>query len=1078
MNDPFDDLLEQLDEGLRTGADANQLIERLTRGCDPQTRARLTEAGECLGLIERVRRRESPANAQAAASLERATIGRFELLKELGRGGHGIVFLAFDPAARRRVAIKTPHPDVLFTPELRARFLREGIVAARLSHPNIVSVLEVDQSGPVCYIVSAYSVGCSLEKWLLESGGPVAPRVAAHWLAALADAVEHAHRHGVLHRDLKPSNVVLERLPTGLDAAVGGDTTELADVLVPKLTDFGLAKLVDSADVRTRTGVLLGTPEYMAPEQVDGTLGGIGPATDVYGLGVTLYELITGKRAFAADSPADTLRRIAQGEAAAPHEHCSGISRDLEAICLRAMQRRPSDRYRSAAELAADLRRFLAGEPTAARPLSPLGRAFKWGRRRPAAAAVLVMGSLAAAIVAGGALWHSISLGRALAVAEQARAESERHEHELRRLLYLRDLREAHESLTNDEVHKARDLLVRSSQLHDPATQGFLWRHLWQRVQPAHRRIAAHEGHVHSVAFAPAGQSILTSGADGLARLWDPATNKLQATLSAGAEDLGCASFSPDGTRIVTAEPDGLVRLWDVATRRVSQVLSAAPLQNVNCLAWSPDATRLVAAGSPGGIAVQWDVQTEDRRILSLGHADEINALTWSPDGRRLASVSSDRTAVIWDFDQTKALARWSTNQTHVTCVAYSPGGEWLATAGVAGSVKLWNTVDASAGPRVKVPAERIGGLAFSPTAPRVAFTDDLGVLREWDWQIDRVERGIDTGQGRVLSLAYSTAGNTLATAAVDGSVCVWDLARKLTERTLTEGTAGCIAAFSPDSRYVYTPGASGGVREFDLMSEASRLLVPSLRIAVDGGLLAAMRTRLLVAEGARYQILQRDLSDNGRATPLIRQELRFAAMAVTPDEQYLLTADFDPPFQVQLWDLETGMASLVLGRHRDLIRCVACDPTGTRAASACADGTICLWDLPRRSLLRTFQLPTGAIGALAFSSDGRTLAGAGSDRKIRFWDAQQGRALELAVSSSTPLSALAFLPDEPLIASGDNEGVVRLWSLANGEHVLTLGTLSDRVMHLTFSPDGLWLAAAAGLTEGKRQIRLWHAPK
>lgn len=1078
MNDPFDELLEQLDEGLRSGADPDQLIEQLTRGCDPQTRARLAEAQECLGLIERVWRRETPANARAAAPLERATIGRFELLKELGRGGHGIVFLAHDPAARRRVAIKTPHPDVLFTPELRARFLREGVVTARLSHPNIVSVLEVDQSGPVCYIVSAYSVGCSLDKWLIEAGGPVAPRVAAQWLAALADAVDHAHGHGVLHRDLKPSNVVLERLPTGLDDADRDQTMKPAELLVPKLTDFGLAKLIDAADGRTRTGALVGTPEYMAPEQVDGTLGGIGPATDVYGLGVTLYELITGKRAFSADSPADALRRIAQGEAAAPREICPAIPRDLEAICLRAMQRQPSDRYRSAAELAADLRRFLAGEPTVARPLSPLGRALKWGRRRPAAAAALVMGTIAAAVIAGGSVWHSVSLGRALAVAEQARAESEHHEHELRQLLYLRDLSEAHEALANDEVRKARDLLVRSGPPQSSESRGFLWRHMWERVQPVHRRIAAHSGHVHSVAFAPDGRSILTAGADGLARLWEPATGKLQGALSTESDDLSYASFSPDGRWIVTAEPGDVVRLWDAATRRVSHVLSAEPLANVNCLAWSPDAGRLVAAGSPGGIAIQWSVQTQDRNILPLGHADEINALAWSPDGRRLASVSSDRTVAIWDCDESQTLARWSPNQTHVTSVAYSPGGEWLATSGVAGSVKLWSTVDASAGPRVKVPAERIGGLTFSPNSQRVAFTDELGVLREWDWRTDQVERGIDTGQGRVLSLAYSPDGKTLATVAVDGSMCLWNPAGNLPERTLTEGTDGCIAAFSADSRYLYSPAIPSGIHEFDLSSGATRSLFPGLRFAVDGGALAATRASLLVAESVRYEILQCDLSEDGRATPLIRKESRFSAMSVTPDERHLLTADFDPPYELQLWELPTGKVSAVLGRHRDPLRCVVCDPAGNRAASVSGDGAVCLWDLPRRSLLQTFQLPTGAVGSLAFSPDGRTLASAGSDRKIRFWDTQTGRPRDLTVSNTAAISALAFLPDEPFIASGDNDGMVRVWSILNGEHVLTLGTLPDRVMQLTFSPDGQWFAAASGMTEGKRPIRLWHAAK
>ncbi|HEY2893540.1 MAG TPA: serine/threonine-protein kinase, partial [Pirellulales bacterium] len=396
---------------------------------------------------------------------EGSKIGRFEIIEELGRGAHGIVFLAWDPAARRQVALKTPHPDVLFTPELRARFIREGVAAARLAHTNIISVLEVDQSGPVCYIVSSFCEGKALAAFLMERAESPPLEVAAQWTAELADAVEHAHRHGILHRDLKPANVILEPAPGCLahDEDPSGTPRKNNDqALVPKLTDFGLAKLIDSQDMRSRTGVLLGTPAYMAPEQVDSRLGAIGPPTDVYGLGAILYELLTLKRPFMADSQADLLRQIACGDPPAPSLLRNDLPRDLEAICLRCLQRTPRDRYPSAAALAADLRRFQAGEVTLARPLGIAGRLGKWARRRPASATALAVGVLAALLLAVGASWHFVEMGHALGVAEEARAHAVQRGEELQHMIYARDLQGTHQALAQQNVRNAKYLLDRN----------------------------------------------------------------------------------------------------------------------------------------------------------------------------------------------------------------------------------------------------------------------------------------------------------------------------------------------------------------------------------------------------------------------------------------------------------------------------------------------------------------------------------------------------------------------------------------------------------------------------------------
>jgi serine/threonine protein kinase len=226
----------------------------------------------------------------APAAGARMSLGRFEVIRELGQGGFGVVYLARDPVLGREVALKVPRAEMLVSPEARRRFLREGRAAAGLDHPHIVPVFESGEIGPFAYIVSACCEGPTLSAWLRERTQPVAARVAARLVADLADAVQHAHDRGILHRDLKPSNILLQS---------GGDSTD-SFVPISRITDFGLARIVEEAGVgeETRSGSPLGSPPYMAPEQAAGKRRDVGPAADVYSLGATLYEILSGRPPF------------------------------------------------------------------------------------------------------------------------------------------------------------------------------------------------------------------------------------------------------------------------------------------------------------------------------------------------------------------------------------------------------------------------------------------------------------------------------------------------------------------------------------------------------------------------------------------------------------------------------------------------------------------------------------------------------------------------------------------------------------------------------------------------------------
>ena len=403
------------------------------------------------------------------------------------------MFLALDPALGREVALKVARPETTVTPQFRRRFLTEAQAAAALNHPNVVSVFESGEWGPICYIAEEYCAGPTLAAWLEQRAEPVPVVAAATLVATLAVALDYAHQHGIIHRDLKPSNVMLVPRSGGDCVLPGGEKDGLD--FVPKIADFGLAKLLESSAAETRSGLVLGTPGYMAPEQVEGRLGAIGPQTDVHALGVILYEMLTGRPPFFGATDVEMLKRVALDEPVRPHGLRASIPRDLEAICLKCLEKQPSRRYPTAAALADDLARFLAARPTLARPLGSFGRAVNWARRRPAAAALLAISVLAGPAVFSGTWWHLASLRSALGAAEQMRQgfqeerrlvlqhkaiarDRERHPG---RYAYVADMNAAFDAWKNKHTTETIERLARHvPKAGDEDLRSFAWHYLWR----------------------------------------------------------------------------------------------------------------------------------------------------------------------------------------------------------------------------------------------------------------------------------------------------------------------------------------------------------------------------------------------------------------------------------------------------------------------------------------------------------------------------------------------------------------------------------------------------------------------
>ena len=544
--------------------------------------------------------------------------GDYEVRRELGRGGMSVVYEARQVSLNRPVALKLVRAGLLAGADELRRFQNEAEAVALLDHPGIVPVYEVGEHAGQRYFTMKLVPGGSLVPLLPRYGDD--PRASARLVAEAAAAVAHAHARGILHRDLKPANILID--------AEGH----------PHVTDFGLAKRVESDADLTQSGALLGTPAYMSPEQAAGRRGGITTAADVYGLGAVLYALLTGKAPFGGDSVVETLDAVRHHQPEPPTKLNGRVPRDLETIGLKCLEKDPRRRYPTAQALADDLRAWLVGEPIAARPAGVLERAAKWARRKPALATAygLAVAVLLLSAFGGGLayLWLKAERARGEAVtardgAAQARATAERERaaavmardgevkarraaerdratameardelararESLARVEYGRTIELAYQELRERNIPAAVDLLDRTRL----DLRGWEYRFVRRLCHPELITLRGPSAQ-HSAAFSSDGSRVLTA-TGGAARLWDAKTGAELSRLASGRGDVRFAALSPDGTRIVTVNSDDTARVLDARSGAELLVIKAPASIGVSPVlctaAFSPDGSRIVTA--------------------------------------------------------------------------------------------------------------------------------------------------------------------------------------------------------------------------------------------------------------------------------------------------------------------------------------------------------------------------------------------------------------------------------------------------------------------------------------------------
>jgi WD40 repeat protein len=885
----------------------------------------------------------------------------------------------------------------------------------------------------------------------------------------------------------------------------------------PKITDFGLAKVLagesgEFAGSQTQTGEIVGTPHYMSPEQATGKNKEIGPASDIHSLGAILYELLTGRPPFQAESILETLDQLRLQDPVPPRQLRARLPRDLETICLRCLQKEPGKRYASASELAQDLRRFLAGEPIRARPIRAWERVVKWARRRPAAAALVAVSSLASLLLMAGLLVGIVLIANALTEKGAALGREREAREEIEQTSYLNGITSAFHEISLQDWGRAEEYLNGCPE----KLRGWEWHYLQRRRQtspidplPVGESITMSAGGF-DLAFHPQGFLLAIASSDNCIRIWDASSGREVLRLRGQGDRVLSLAFSPDGHCLASTSEDSTVCLWHIPELEVSRVRSThlpspggvvlTPFrtlrghkQRVIGVAFSPDGQRLATVSGEtdhAGEVKVWDAASGE--LLANFPGPEVPnplvQIAFSPDGRRLASGSEKNSVKVWDVTTGHELYAFWGHAAPILNVTFSPDGRRLISAGRDRVVNVWELPAGE--PGVSTPSRRVldplwtladfstspWSIALSPDGSRLAVGGPRadGNVRVYDMTTGKLLHKL-MGDMRIISVAFSTDGRRLASAGSDRIVRLWDTTTGQEVLSLRghEGAVGRVL-FSPDGQRLASSSSDGTVRIWDAtpfdVNADPRIWTLGRKDDGEFNSVAFSPDGRWLASASSDKSIKLWDTQTGQEVPAFHGHNEAAlCVAFSPDGRHLLSGSMDRT--VKLWDTRTGKELPLPGcdRFELMVYSVAFSPDGHAFATG-AHQEARLWDLTGRSLLPPLQADAEFVSGVTFSPDGKYLATVGHTGIARIWDVTSGG--EISSFKGPSANAVAFHPKGKYVASGGTDGQVRLWDPATGQPIHDpLSKHTDRVQSVAFSQDKGYLATAS-----PNEVIVWDA--
>ena len=1080
-------------------------------------------------------------------------LGDYLIVREIGRGGMGIVYEAVQQTLGRSVALKVLPCRNNQDEVALERFRREARIAAKLHHTNIVPVFDVGQEGTVSYYAMQFIQGQPFDTVVRELRCRIAPtadggstprplatvancgsvadegprsatkafsnrvlnastievpqaalspepvdvsgedpvasialpvvdesnaandyrcyfRSVAVIGSQVSQALAYAHARGVVHRDIKPSNLLL-------------DTNGVVWV-----TDFGMAKI--EADPLTRTGDILGTIHYMAPERFKGQCD---ERADIYALGLTIYELLTLRPAFDTTDRLRLVDLISKHDPPRPRLINAAIPRDLETIVLKAIDKDPKRRYQSAEELSDDFQCFLEDRPILTRRVGAVEHFVRWARRNPVLSGLSIAMFLILVLAAVGATITAVVLkrssDRAIAAeisAKNSLLESEANAERLYQQNYINRVNLAYLEFRNNNVARAQEYLQNCPE----DLRGWEWDFVDGQCRVALQSFAETGQSVNCVDLSPDGQWIAIGTGNFLDRLGPPGdliirdlrTGQMRFEPRELANGVSAVAFSPDGKAVASANGRTLT-VWNVETGE-KRFSIEGDSHDLLCLEFSPDGSFIAGGfgrfnGAHVGHAIVWNAQTGQPIGDPIrGRRGGVWDLAFDPTGQRLA-VTAEGAVEVFDLQRREPVASFRTDVGFIYCVAYHPDGRYVAAGGLDRVIRLW---DVESEELVHSYAGHVGfvrGLAFSADGRRMISASEDKSLRLWDVDSER-EIAIYRGHTHFVNcVSFSGKDEIFVSGSLDRSVKVWFATAEhqlVYQGHRDEGHVRALA-FSPDGSVVASgsmrfPGPTGRLHLWDPNTGQRHLLFPknvpevtSLAFRSDGAHLAAGHVNGLVT-----------IWNAKTAELLFRLDTHVAEVsdvAYNPDGSLLASVGQDAG--LHLWNAKTGILVRTGVGHRAFVTAVEFSPDGKRIATASEDGTLKLWDVATAHVLHTMRHDSGEARGVAFTRDGsRLISTGGIDHRrgdVVVWDVETGEMVRRLPGHTDIVYDVAVSPDGRRFATASDDRTIKLWDKTTLRDVFTIRGHTGGVVSVEFSPNGRMIVSGSV----DRRARIWN---